>query len=176
MTIDTTENDTGGQGVSSGDPADTPDVDAADIPDDPNADPDDDTDVDVDDDGTGGRRNREAQYRRRAQTAETERDQLRDRLQAVQQQQVDEIARAAGVDPRLLAAAGHELATLVADDGTVNRDAVTAACEAARHEFLPTPGRIGTGRRPAANGQQGSHGDAVTRVGVGAAIAKALGR
>ena len=173
MTIDTPTNDTAGQGGSPGDPGDTPDVDAPDTPD---ADDDTDDPDDDHDEGTGGRRNREAQYRRRAQTAEAERDQLRDRLQAVQQQQVDEIARAAGVDPRLLAAAGHELATLVADDGTVNRDAVTAACDAARDAFLPTPGRIGTGRRPSVNGQQGAHGDAVHRIGVGAAIAKALGR
>lgn len=97
------------------------------------------------DDGTGDDR-QAAKLRKRAQVAEGERDQLRDQLAALQRQQVDQQVTAAGIKPAAIWAAGTELAELLADDGTINAEAVTAAIERAHAELGVTP--VGRGGAP----------------------------
>lgn len=125
----------------------------ADTPaDDDGQDHDDDTGQDGDDTGgTGGRRSREAGLRRRAQAAEAEVDQLRGQLTTLRRQVVEDIAADAGVDPRLLIAAGHDMNAFIGEDGTVDRAAVAAACASAAAQFRVPP----RPRRPAPNPQQG---------------------
>jgi hypothetical protein len=118
----------------------------------------------------GTRPQREARLRQRAQTAEAERDQLRERLDALHRQTVDDIAAAAGLpDPALLHAAGHDVDAFLNDDGTVDRDSVvTAATEAMNRYGIP--------RRLRPNPQQGAHGGVPTAKGVNKVINDALGR
>lgn len=107
---------------------------------------------DGDDDGdqdSGGRG--EARQRRRAQRAERERDELRDTLQRTRQAVVDNAVSAAHMDPRLLAAAGHTLDSLVGDDGLIDHDTLAEAITATRREF-----RVSNGLQP--NPQQGRVG------------------
>ncbi len=121
-------------------------------------------------DQQGGRRNREASLRRRAQAAEAERDQLRGQLDAMRADVINEVARAAHTDPRLLAAAGHDAAAFIQEDGTVDRAAVAAACKAAREEF-------GMGNGVRANLQQGTGGVGTGgKTGLAKTIGDALGR
>jgi len=117
----------------------------------------------------GGRRNREAHYRRRAQAAEAERDQLRTQIDALRQDAVNGIATAAGVDPRLLTAAGHQLTDFLTDDGRVDRTTVTEACAKAAAEFGVRPGLR-------SNPQQGARGVPAKTNGVAGVINEALGR
>lgn len=125
---------------------------------------------DASEERSGTRPQREARLRQRAQTAEAERDQLRERLDALHRQTVDDIAAAAGLpDPALLHAAGHDMGAFLNDDGTVNRDSVvTAAAEAMS--------RFGIPRRLRPNPQQGTRGGTPTAKGVSHVINDALGR
>lgn len=87
-----------------------------------------------------------AKLRKRAQAAEAERDQLRDQLEALQRQQVDQQVTAAGIKSAAVWAAGTELAELLAEDGTIDAEAVTAAIERAHAELGVTP--VGKGGAP----------------------------
>ncbi|MGA5540788.1 hypothetical protein ACPCIR_02965 [Mycobacterium sp. NPDC051198] len=127
--------------------------------------------ADEQDDG-GGRRNREAAYRRRAQAAEAERDTLRSQLDALHRQMVGGIAKAHGLpEVELLESAGHELSSFVTDDGEVSAAKVIEATTAtmARYSIKPQP------HPPLPNRQQGSYG-MPAQAGVKAAVNKALGR
>lgn len=111
-----------------------------------------DDDQDQEDDGdqdAGGRG--EAKQRRRAQKAERERDALADTLARTRQSIVDRAVSAAGLDPRLLTAAGHTADSLVGDDGLIDHDALADAIAATKREF-----RVSNGLQP--NPQQGHAG------------------
>lgn len=115
----------------------------------------DDADQDHDDaddtDDHGSRSNREKRYRLRLRDAERERDEARDLLARTRATIVDNTVTAAGVDPRLMAAAGHTVDTLLGDDGLIDAaklaDAITATAREFRVPPLPT--------RPAPVLQQG---------------------
>ncbi|GAA1683548.1 hypothetical protein MMUR_22190 [Mycolicibacterium murale] len=86
---------------------------------------------------TGGPIAEARRYRRRAQAAEAERDELRSQLDvltsqltAIRQAEVDNIARAEGLRNPALLSAEHPLESLITDEGTVDREAVTAAVHA----------------------------------------------
>lgn len=138
------------------------------------ADPDgQDTELDDQGDDPGKRRNREAQYRRRAQAAEAERDQLRGQLDALHRQIIGNVARVHGLDDvGLLTYRGHELSSFIADDGTVDIDRILeATAETIKHC------NIAPQRRPVRpNPQQGTHGTLATGSGLADTINKALGR
>ncbi|MGV0777723.1 hypothetical protein [Mycolicibacter kumamotonensis] len=114
---------------------------------------DDDTADDQDDDqDDGSRSNREKRYRLRLRDAERERDELRDTLTRTRQAIVDTAVQAVGLDPRLLAAAGHTLDTLVGDDGLIDPAKLSEAVTVTAREFRITP----KGRPPQPNRQQGT--------------------
>lgn len=104
-------------------------------------------------DGDGGNGGREAaKYRRRLRETEAERDQLADTLARTRQSIVDNAVQAAGLDPRLLGAAGHSLDSLVGKDGLVSHDKLAEAISTTAQEFgLNRPGLR-------ANPQQGRGG------------------
>jgi hypothetical protein len=113
---------------------------------------DDDTDTDDQDDGKG---NREAKrYRLKLRETERECATLRDTLTRTRQAIVDTAVNAAGLDPRLLAAAGHTLDTLVGDDGLIDAAKLSEAISSAAQEF----NIAAKGRPPKPNFQQGSAG------------------
>lgn len=133
---------------------------------------DDQDDDDQDDDQTGGRRNREAGYRRRAQAAETERDQLRGQLDTLHRQIVGDIATGAGLpEVELLEYAGHELASFITEEGIVDRAKVIEATTATLRRYNIRPGKP-----PRPNMQQGAYGVAAKTGGVAGVIQEALGR
>jgi hypothetical protein len=111
-----------------------------------------DQDDDQDDDDQSGSA-RERRYRLRLRQAERERDELRDTLDRTRQSIVDNAVNAAGVDPRLMVAAGHTVDTLVGDDGLIDAERLSQAITHTAAEFRVTP----KGRPPAPNVQQG-HG------------------
>ncbi|BBX33934.1 hypothetical protein MMAG44476_23132 [Mycolicibacterium mageritense DSM 44476 = CIP 104973] len=119
----------------------------------------DDTD-DTDDGNADGKGNREAaKLRKRAQKAEAERDEARtqrdaaqDMLTKTRQSIVDTAVHAAGVDPRLIAAAGHTVETLVGEDGLIDHDKLSAAIAETAREFRVPP----KSRPPQPNRQQGT--------------------
>jgi hypothetical protein len=127
---------------------------------------------DDDEQQDGGRRNREAHYRRRAQTAETERDQLRAQLDTVHRQMVGDIATAAGLpEVELLESAGHELASFITEAGAVDRAKVTeATTETMRRYNIRRRGTL------ASNPQQGLYSAPPVSSGVAGVINEALGR
>ena len=88
----------------------------------------------------GGRQGREAaKYRRRLRAVEAERDQLAQRLEAMQRAEVDRQAEAAQLKPAALWSAA-QLADLLNEDGTVDTDKVDTAIQAARSVLgLPQP-------------------------------------
>lgn len=92
---------------------------------------------DADRDGKAGKE--AAKYRAQLRDVETERDTLRDRLAGFQRQSIDTLSAAAGIKPAALWASGVELASLVADDGTVNGEAVTAAIATAKDTLGLSP-------------------------------------
>jgi hypothetical protein len=96
----------------------------------------------VDDAADENLNNREARYRVRAKKAETERDAANDLLKRTRQAVLDHAAAEAGLDPRLLAAAGHTIDSLVGQDGLIDPAAVAAAVEGTRIQW-------GISRRPA---------------------------
>lgn len=107
---------------------------------------------DQDDGGSPG--NEAKRYRLRLREAERERDVLRDILERTRQSIVDNAVGAAGLDPRLLTAAGHKLDSLVGDDGLIDAAKLSEAVAATAREFRIAP----KGRRPQPNPQQGSYG------------------
>ncbi|GAA1225110.1 hypothetical protein [Mycolicibacterium alvei] len=103
---------------------------------------------DQDDDGGS---NREKRYRLKLRETERERDQLADTLARTRAAIVDSAVNAAGVDPRLLAAAGHTLDTMVGEDGLIDREKLADAITETAREFRVPP----KGRPPHPNHQQG---------------------
>lgn len=83
-----------------------------------------------------------AKYRRRLRDAETERDQLAQRLEAIQRAEVERLATAARMKPAAVWASGAELADLLTEDGAVDEQKVSDAITAAREAFgLAAPPR-----------------------------------
>ncbi|CAJ1495105.1 hypothetical protein [[Mycobacterium] burgundiense] len=119
-----------------------------DLESDPEATEDDDNDSDPAED-RGGRD--AAKYRRKLRTAEAERDQLAERLEAMQRNEIERQAQAAQLKPAALWAAA-KLDDLLAEDGTVSTEAVAQAVETARETLgVPPPRRnhvAGEGRNP----------------------------
>ncbi|OYO07887.1 hypothetical protein CGZ94_20680 [Enemella evansiae] len=72
-----------------------------------------------------------AKYRRRLREAETERDQLKDQVAALQRSAIEAVAVEMKLKPEALWAAGVDLAELVCDDGTIDRAKTTVAIETA---------------------------------------------
>jgi hypothetical protein len=149
-----------------------------------------DADDDQDDDvQPGGRRVlREAGYRRRAQAAEAERDQLRTQLDTLHRQAVADIAKGAGLIVTdvaesdlvsevvgLLEKAGHDLASFITDDGTVDRAGVIDATTTTMRRYNIRPGKP-PGKPPRPNLQQGAYGLSGKAGGVAGVIQDALGR
>ncbi|CKI51625.1 hypothetical protein LTT02_21885 [Mycolicibacterium smegmatis] len=100
----------------------------------------------------GGRANREARYRRERNEARRELDELRDTLQRTRAAIVENAVQAAGLDPRLLTAAGHTVDSLVGDDGLIDGTKLSEAVTATAREFRVPP----KGRPPQPNRQQGT--------------------
>jgi hypothetical protein len=124
-------------------------------------------------DEQGGRRNREAQYRHRAQAAEAERDSLRSQLDTLHRQIVGSVAIAHGLpEVGLLESAGHELASFIAEDGQVRIAEVIEATTATMARYSITP----KGRSPKPNMQQGAYGTPSSGGGLAGTLNKALGR
>lgn len=96
---------------------------------------------DQDDDEAGDGPGREAaRYRRRLREAETERNQLAERVEALQRAEVERLAGVDGLRPAALWASGAELAELLGDDGTVDATKVSGAIGAARAQLgIPAP-------------------------------------
>lgn len=84
-------------------------------------------------------RETEAAHLEAEQTWQTERAQLIAQRDGLRKAEVDRIAEDHGVKPALVWAAGTELGDLVADDGTVDKDKVSAAVDSIAKEFLPPP-------------------------------------
>lgn len=78
---------------------------------------------------------REARYRIKLREAEAERDTLRQTVEAMQRREVERLAAEHLTKPAALWTAGVELSSLVAEDGTVNPDLVTAAAQDARQQL-----------------------------------------
>jgi hypothetical protein len=89
-------------------------------------------DADADGDGPG---REAAKYRRRLREAEAERDQLAERVEAMQRAEVERLVTADSLRPAALWASGVELADLVADDGIVDAAKVAAAIGVARAQL-----------------------------------------
>lgn len=96
--------------------------------------------------------NEAKRYRLRLRETERERDALQQLLDRTRQAIVDHAVSAAGMDPRLMTAAGHTMETLVGDDGLIDHDALSAAIDTTAREFRVPP----SGLTP--NPQQGSGG------------------
>ncbi|MCZ0727961.1 hypothetical protein [Mycolicibacterium iranicum] len=95
---------------------------------------------DTDDDGDGRGNKEAARYRRRLRDVEAERDTLKATVAALQRAEVDRLAADAGLRPAALWANGVEVGELLAEDGTVNADAVAAAVAVARETLgIPKP-------------------------------------
>jgi hypothetical protein len=88
----------------------------------------------------GGKGNKEAaRYRRRLRSTEQERDQLAERVTALQRAEVERLATADDLRPAALWASA-ELGDLLSDDGTVDEAKVSQAIGAAREQLgIPNP-------------------------------------
>ena len=131
------------------DPAtDQPPADENDAP------PDDGEQLDTDSADIAAARKQAAKYRERLREAESERDLANELLTRTRQSVVDDALTAADIDPRLLAAAGHSVESLInPESGLIDRARLTEAIEAVRDEFkIPrgfTPNRSqGAGGEP----------------------------
>jgi len=97
--------------------------------------------------------NEAAKYRRKLREAEKQRDTLAAHVEALQRAQVDNLLAATGVKSDAVFAVA-ELADLLAEDGTVASEKLTAAVEAAKDKFGITPPKgthvPGVGNQPAA--------------------------
>ena len=125
-------------------------------------------DQDTEDSDTEDRPAREAaKYRRRLRAVEAERDQLAQRLEAMQRSEVERQSEAAQLKPAALWSAA-QLSDLLNEDGTVDTDRVTAAIQAARSVLgLPEPKRNVVpreGRLVAAAATRSTIGDMVRAV------------
>lgn len=75
-------------------------------------------------------------YRQRAQQAETERDQARDQLTALQTQIVAEHAAVShGINAELFGASGTDVATLFTEEGQLDHTALATTCDDIRERF-----------------------------------------
>lgn len=129
------------------DPTD-PDTGEHDQPDDDQGDQPDDDQPDQ-----GGNSNSEARkYRLRLRETERERDQLRDTLERTRRSVVDHAVTAAGLDPRLLTAAGHSTESFIGEDGLIDHAALTSAITKTAEEFKVNRPRL------TPNPQQGTGG------------------
>lgn len=125
--------------------------------------------TDDDSDSSEDRGGRDAaKYRRKLRTVEAERDQLAERLEAMQRNEIERQAQAAQLKPAALWAA-TKLDDLLAEDGTVSAEAVAQAVETARETLgVPPPRRnhvAGEGRNPRAARSSGR--DAMTAAVMG---------
>lgn len=78
----------------------------------------------------GGTPSREAaKYRRRLRDTETERDTLAETVTTLQRNEVERLAASAIANPAALWAAGVELSDVLAEDGSVDAEKVTAAAK-----------------------------------------------
>lgn len=91
--------------------------------------------------------------RARLDAAEAERDALASRLTAAHDRAVDREIERAGLSPRLIRAAGLEVAEFVSEDGSLDYDRLTPAIDALRAD-------LGLSRRPAPNPVAGLGSDA----------------
>lgn len=83
-----------------------------------------------------------ARYRRKLRNAESERDGLAQRLEAMQRAEVERLAGQHLAKGQALWAGGVQLADLLSEDGTINAEAVRDAAQAARAELgLSAPPR-----------------------------------
>ena len=95
-------------------------------------------------------------YRRRAQEAETERDNLRELLTRTRQTIIDTAVTRAGIDPRLMTAAGRDnLEEYLTDDGMIDPGKLDAAITATATEFRRRPIPDPTLGRPTEAPKQG---------------------
>ena len=101
----------------------------------------------AEDDGKPGRE--AARYRRQLREAETERDGLRTQLDALRRAEVDRLVTDAKLKPAAVWAAGIDLASLLAADGTVDPAKVAQAVTTTREVFGIAPLRVA----PSAYGQ-----------------------
>jgi hypothetical protein len=115
--------------------------DAAAVDDSGDADNDPQDETETADDDTPDRRRG---VRQRLADAEAERDGLRDTLTRQRQAVWDAATTAAGVDPRLLATAGHTPDSLADEDGVLHAETVTAIANGVADDF-----GIQRSRRPA---------------------------
>jgi len=103
-----------------------------------------------DQDATDGKPGRDAaKYRRQLREVEADRDQLRTVVASLQKAEAERLAGVANLKPAALWASGAGLADLLAADGTVDPDKVTAAAKTAK-ELL---GIVGLPAAPPASGQ-----------------------
>lgn len=118
-------------------------------------------DADVDNRDRGDERatgNREAaKYRRQLREVETQRDQLNERLSAVQRPQAETLAREYLADGADMWRDGLDLAALLDDEGVLNPAKVAQAAQSARKAHPhwgapPTPRRHPDSRRGLASG------------------------
>ena len=105
--------------------------------------------AEVDESDSGNRE--AAKYRRRLRETEQERDRLTAQVEALQRSEIERAAAAEQIKPAALWSV-TELADLLAEDGTVDADKLTAGIQAAREVLgLPAPRRNhvpGEGRNP----------------------------
>lgn len=109
----------------------------------PEAMPDEDTAPETDDqaDESDSGNKEAAKYRRRLRETEAERDRLTQQVEALQRSEVERQAAAEQIKPAALWSV-TELADLLAEDGTVDADKLTAGLKSAREVLgLPAPKR-----------------------------------
>lgn len=129
------------------------------------------TDDETPTDGAEDKPGREAaKYRRKLRETEAERDVLQGQLSALRQGVIDDIAVSAGVDPKLLAANGYELASFLDEEGKIIRATVDEAIQATIAAF-----RISTSRRPAPDPALGRSGYAEPKITGDAVLRSAFG-
>lgn len=124
-----------------------------------------DTDTPDDDHDAGNRE--AARYRRRLRETEQERDRLTQQVEALQRSEVERAAAAEQIKPAALWSV-TELADLLAEDGTVDADKLTAGIKSARDVLgLPAPRRNhvpGEGRNPIGSSRSAPRDDMVNVV------------
>ena len=107
------------------------------------AEPDDDATAPPMDEKDIAKLHREAAARRRElREAQGTIETLNERLAATQRQIVGLVADTRRVDMSLLDAAGHELASFVTDDGTVDVERIVAACEETAKRYNISRSRV----------------------------------
>lgn len=84
-----------------------------------------------------------ARWRRKLRDTEVERDTLTEKVQALQQRQVESLLSASGVKPAAVYSIAA-LTDLVGEDGMVNADKVADAVKSAQQRYGITPKSVGT--------------------------------